>query len=245
MHGILGLLALYLASLKPKRHSHYLASAGFHMSLGFLIIIYIHGSPIEPSKSCMARGLNLIIKLLSLCQGTLILHPYFKQVQQSPLKQLFMREFAMDNINEPIDRTTIFKGLTPQLISLQTLITSKTPNATKRSTLLQALDRLKASFTCIISAPRPLECGMLYMWPLSIKKQFFDFLQTQHPMALVILAFYSVQLYAFKDYWFISGQGAAWLGHVKVALEGRLSKWLLWPRGVLSEGPAPDGGYYR
>jgi hypothetical protein len=124
MHGILGLSALHLASIKPERYSHYLAGAGFHMSLGLrsyrrillspsrdncyalfcfssLIMIYIHGSPTELSESRTARGLDSIIELLSLCRGTLVLLPYFDRIRQSPLKPLFMREFAMDDVNEP------------------------------------------------------------------------------------------------------------------------------------------------
>jgi hypothetical protein len=77
---------------------------------------------------------------------------------------------------------------------------------------------------------------MLYMWPLSIDEQFFSLLQQQHPVALVLLASYCAQLRAFEDYWFVGRQGMVWLGHVEAALVGRLSEWLLWPRGVLEEG---------
>ncbi|KAL4940669.1 hypothetical protein BDV06DRAFT_213312 [Aspergillus oleicola] len=199
MHGILGLSALHLACLKPERYNHYLAGAGFHMSLGLrsyrrilqspssdncyalfcfssLIMVYIYAYPTDPPESCRANGIDSIIELLKLCRGTLVLLPYFDRIRQSPLKQLFMREFTMDYANE-------------------------------LSTFFQALDRLKASFICIENAPPPLECGMLYMWPLSVEEQFFTFLRQRHPVALVLLAFYCAQLRAFEDYWFVGRQG--------------------------------------
>ncbi|KAL5042233.1 hypothetical protein BDW71DRAFT_217084 [Aspergillus fruticulosus] len=258
MHGILGMSALHLACLKPERYSDYLAGAGFHMSLGLrlyrkvllspspdncyalfsfssLIMLYIYASPTASLESHAANGLESIVELLKLCRGTLVLLPYFDQIRQSSLKHLFMRGFAMDNGNTLTDRTTLFEGLTPHLNSLQPLIISEIPDDTERATFLQALDRLKASFTSIENATPPLECGMLYMWPLAVEDQFFDFLRQQHPVALVLLAFYCAQLRAFEDYWFVGRQGAVWLGHVEAVLERRLNEWLLWPRAVFSE----------
>jgi hypothetical protein len=124
VHGILGLSALHLAYLKPERYSHYLAGAGFHMSLGLrsyrrillspsrdnccalfcfssLLMVYIHASPTDPPESYAANGLDSIVELLGLCRGTLVLLPYFDRIQKSPVKQLFLREFVMDDANEP------------------------------------------------------------------------------------------------------------------------------------------------
>jgi hypothetical protein len=76
---------------------------------------------------------------------------------------------------------------------------------------------------------------MLYIWPLSVEEQYFEFLRQRHPVALVLLAFYCAQLRAFEDYWFVGRQGAVWLENVEAVLDGRLSEWLLWPRGVFSD----------
>jgi hypothetical protein len=119
MHGILGLSALHLAYLKPKRYDNYLAGAGFHMSLGLrlyrkvllspssdncyalfsfssLIMLYIYASLTDSIESHAANGLESIFELFRLCRGTLVLLQYFDP-QQSSLKHLFMREFAMDD----------------------------------------------------------------------------------------------------------------------------------------------------
>jgi hypothetical protein len=124
MHGILGLSALHLAYLKPERYSHYLAGAGFHMSLGLrsyrrvllspsrdncyalfcfssLIMVYIYASPTDFPESHTANGLDSIVELLGLCRGTLVLHPYFDRIQQSSLEHLFLREFVIDDANTP------------------------------------------------------------------------------------------------------------------------------------------------
>ncbi|KAL3455231.1 hypothetical protein BJX64DRAFT_297889 [Aspergillus heterothallicus] len=259
MHGLLGLSALHLAYLKPERYSHYLASAGLHMSHGLrsyrrviqapssencsalfcfsgLIMVYIYASPRESADSAMGSGLDSILELLGLCRGTLVLLPYFDQIQRSRLEHMFLEEFRTDASDKPERKTSLFKDLTPHLINLHTLITSEIPNASENAPFLQALDRLKASFHTIETAETDLECGMLYVWPLSVEETFFDSLRQRHPLALVLLAFYCAQLSAFEDYWFVGGQGAVWLGHVEAALEGRLAEWLAWPRGVLLEG---------
>ncbi|KAL2858490.1 hypothetical protein BJY01DRAFT_399 [Aspergillus pseudoustus] len=258
MHGLLGLSALHLACLKPERYSHYLAGAGFHMSLGLrsyrrillspssdncyalfcfssLIMVYIYASPTDSPGSHIGNGLESIVELLGLCRGTLVLLPYFEHIRNSRLEPLFLRDFGQDDANPPNRRQTpLFEDLTPHVTDLHTLITSEIPNITERDPFLQALARLKASFNTIENAETPLECGLLYVWPLSVEEQFFSLLRQRHPIALVLLSFYCAQLRAFENYWFVGRQGAVWLGHVEAALEGRFSEWLVWPRGVLT-----------
>jgi hypothetical protein len=124
MHGILGLSALHLSHLKPEKYSHYLANAGFHMSLGLrsyrrilmapsqencfalfcfsgLIMVYIYASPMDPLESHSAAGLDSIFELLGLCRGTLVLRPFFDHIQQSPLVHLFRREFMDNDADQP------------------------------------------------------------------------------------------------------------------------------------------------
>ncbi|KAJ0415767.1 hypothetical protein BJY00DRAFT_326717 [Aspergillus carlsbadensis] len=256
MHGILGLSALHLSYLKPERYSHYLAGAGFHMSLGLrsyrrvlmapsqdncyalfcfsgLIMVYIYASPMDPLESHSAAGLDSIFELLGLCRGTLVLLPYFDLIQKSPLEHLFRREFIDDGANEPKPHPTLFPDLPHHLSTLSTLITTEIPSPTDQSIFNQALSRLQASFASIENATQPLECGMLYLWPLSVGEEFFTFLRQRHPVALVLLAFYCAQLRVFEDYWFVGGQGRVWLGRVEDALAGRFAEWIVWPRGVL------------
>ncbi|KAL4904637.1 hypothetical protein BDW74DRAFT_185543 [Aspergillus multicolor] len=265
MHGLLGLAASHLAFLKPGRYTHYLALAGFHMSLGLrtyrrlivapsvdnchalfcfssLVMVYIYASPMEHSHTHLdnGNGLSSILELLVLCRGTLVLYPFFDNIRQSSLEHLFLREFMDDQIaaSNP-SSTPLFKNLTPNLEALERLITT-TPiiPTSAQPTFLQALSRLKATFVCIetCNAAQPLECGMLYMWPLSIEEEFFAFLQQRHPVALVLLAFYCAQLHAFRQYWFVGGQGGVWLACAEEALDGEYREFLGWPRGVLAGG---------
>ncbi|KAL2823810.1 hypothetical protein BDW59DRAFT_148366 [Aspergillus cavernicola] len=257
MHGILALSALHLAYLKPEKYSFYLAGSGFHMSLGLrsyrrillspssenchalfcfssFIMVYIYASPTESTEHDAHIGLESILELLGLCRGTLVLLPYFDLIRQSSLEPLFLREFQTDTPTQPEHRTDQFKGITIQLTNLHHLIESEITPPDQKDTFFHALDRLQASFESIQSAELPLECGMLYMWPLSIEENFFILLRQQHPVALVFLAFYCAQLHAFSDYWFVGRQGAAWLSHVSAALPGRLTSWLVWPRAVVS-----------
>ncbi|KAL3469573.1 hypothetical protein BJX99DRAFT_69239 [Aspergillus californicus] len=257
MHGLLGLSALHLAYLKPERYSFYVAGSGFHMSLALrtyrtillspssdncyalfcfsgLIMVYIYASsPTETTDLDSPHGLESIFELLGLCRGTLVLLPYIELISKSALAPLFKPELftdVMDHIETPTSR---FQGITSQLEHLHDFVNSEIAIPEDRETFFQALGRLKASFNSIQNAEPPLECGMLYLWPLSIEEPFFNFLRQRHPVALVLLAFYCAQLYAFSDYWFVGKQGAAWLSHVTVALGGRFDGLLEWPRAVV------------
>ncbi|CEL09774.1 hypothetical protein ASPCAL12903 [Aspergillus calidoustus] len=256
MHGILGLSALHLSYLKPEKYSHYLANAGFHMSLGLrsyrrilmapsqencfalfcfsgLIMVYIYASPMDPLESHSAAGLDSIFELFGLCRGTLVLRPFFDHIQQSPLVHLFRREFMDNDADQPTNQPPLFPDLPDHLSTLSTLITSEIRSSADQPTFHQALSRLRASFASIENATPPLECGMLYLWPLSVEEEFFTFLRQRHPVALVLLAFYCAQLLVFEDYWFVGGQGRVWFRRVEEALGGRFGESLDWPRRVL------------
>ncbi|KAL4879316.1 hypothetical protein BJY04DRAFT_229107 [Aspergillus karnatakaensis] len=249
MHGILALSALHLAHLKPERYSTYLAGSGFHMSLGLrsfrrilvsptsdnccalfafcsIVMVYIHASPAEPPDSLFnsSNGLNSILELLTLCRGTLVLHPYISVIQSSALKPLFMREFEMHIEHPDTDHPSSH---------LRHLIDAEIP-IDQQGTFTQALEMLVHSFKTISTAERPLECGMLYMWPLSVEDSFFGALRQHHPVALVFLAYYCVQLQAFSDFWFVGERGVVWFKEIENALDGKFAEWLEWPRGAVT-----------
>ncbi|OJJ07717.1 hypothetical protein ASPVEDRAFT_142123 [Aspergillus versicolor CBS 583.65] len=261
MHGILAFSALHLAHLKPERHSYYLASSGFHMTLGLrsfrrillsptndnccalfafcsFIMVYISASPTEPAEPDLGDGLDSIIELLGLCRGTLVLAPYLERIQTTPLKPLFLSEFYAD-VSSPTGSGYQFDGLEEHLAHLHQLIQSNISDSISAESYLRALDRLKASFETIRCFELPLEIGLLYIWPLSIDEPFFNELKQRHPVALVFLATYSVQLHAFSDYWFVGQQGFAWLSRISAVLPGEFHEFLTWPRLYSSQDPIP------
>ncbi|KAI9367226.1 hypothetical protein BJX61DRAFT_538235 [Aspergillus egyptiacus] len=258
MHGILAFSALHLAYLKPERYSYYLASSGFHMSLGLrsfrrillaptnenccallafcsFIMVYISASPPESSELGPGDGLESILELLALCRGTLVIHPYMDFIRTTSLKPLFLPDF----FGPAATGRTIaqFDGLEDHLALLHRLIETEISDQTLTEPFHHALDRLKAAFEYIQNFPPPLEIGLLYIWPLSVREPFFTQLRQRNPAALVFLASYCVHLHVFSDYWFIGQQGSVWLSRISAVLPSDYHDYLVWPRLCMSRNP--------
>ncbi|RHZ43560.1 uncharacterized protein CDV56_101857 [Aspergillus thermomutatus] len=240
MHGILALSALHLAHLKPENYSRYMTNSRFHISLGLrsfrrilpspttdnccalfafssLIMVYIYASPAESAEFDMVDTLESTLHLFKLCRGTLVLKPFMLHVRNSSLGPLFRQEFGALEFDE------------------RQLIESDPAEPEERNTFSQALHHLQLSFKAIHNAELPLECGMIYMWPLSVKEEFFDLLRQRRAVALVLLGFYCAQLHVFCDYWFVGRRGHLLFSSISAVLPSRLASWLDWPRDFIFE----------
>jgi hypothetical protein len=129
--------------------------------------------------------------------------------------------------------SNIFKGVEPQLGRLWQIVESDTADPEERTTFSQALDLLALSFKAIHNAELPLECGMIYMWPLSVNEEFFDLLRQRHAVALLLLGFYCAQLHVFCDYWFVGRRGQSLFSSISAVLPSRFTPWLEWPRDFI------------
>jgi hypothetical protein len=120
-----------------------------------------------------------------------------------------------------------------QLDRLRQFIETDTVEPEEKNTFFQALDRLTLSFKAIHNAELPLECGMIYMWPLSVNEVFFDQLRQRHAVALVLLGFYCAQLHVFSDFWFVGRRGHLLFSSISAVLPSRMAPWLEWPRDFI------------
>lgn len=256
MHGILALSALHLGYLKPENYSRYTTSSRFHISLGLrsfrkllssptvancsalfafssLIMVYIYASPAESVEVSMVDTLESTLHLFKLCRGILVLKPYMGHVRNSTLGPLFRQEFGMLEFDERETSSNLFQGVEFHLDRLRHFIETDTADSDERNTFSQALDHLTLSFKTIHNAELPLECGMIYMWPLSVNEESFDQLGQRHAVALVLLGFYCAQLHVFCDYWFVGRRGHLLFSSILAALPSRMVPWLEWPRDFI------------
>lgn len=128
-----------------------------------------------------------------------------------------------------------FKGSEEQLSALRSFIQSEVTDPDQRQKCVEAIDPLGWSFKAMQNAEVPLECGMIYMWPLAINEGFLDILKGKHPVALILLAFYCTQLHLFSDYWFVGQRGQVLLSEVSLILPSQFTSWLDWPRAMISQ----------
>ncbi|RAH73435.1 Zn(II)2Cys6 transcription factor domain-containing protein [Aspergillus aculeatinus CBS 121060] len=263
MHGILALAAVHLAYLKPERYSRYLTSSRFHIALGVrsfrrtllvpsadnycalfgfssLLMVYIFAAPVDSERADPLPGaLDTILDLFKICRGTLVLKPYLPLLAKSPLGPLFRHEFDISSYQNVVDipECALFEGLHDQLSRLRTLILEIDPTSEScpRTSCLQALGQLELSFQAILSADLPLECGMIFMWPLTLDEEFLDLVRGKHAVALVLLSFYCAQLHAFANYWFVGHRGLELLVEIAQVVPAPLDAWLEWPRRVTGQ----------
>lgn len=130
----------------------------------------------------------------------------------------------------------LFLGLDEPINQLQHLVASEPIDEGERSIYTHALSELVSSFRSIENAETPAECGMVFIWPLSVCDEFVGRIEQKSPIALILLAYYCAQLRCFSHFWFIERQTSAILSRISAILPVRLEAWLEWPRRFCTVG---------
>lgn len=110
--------------------------------------------------------------------------------------------FTVTQIHDPSRELSggLLEGFERHLDYLSQLIETDASEPEQKTACLQALECLRMSFATMENSERPLGCGSIYMWPLTVDGSFIGLLRKQHGIALVSLVFYCAQLHAFSDY---------------------------------------------
>ncbi|KAE8377041.1 C6 transcription factor [Aspergillus bertholletiae] len=253
MHGILALSALHIALETPERCSSYLTRSSFHLALGLrtfrtllhsptpdnccplfafsgVMIIYAYASPVAGDDAL--APLENIVEVFKLCRGILVLEPFMHYVREGPLR-LFMWD-GLPYYSDSRSLDEFYREFLHQIHRLRHFFTIENIDATQCSVYNHGLSELESSLARMRSAGLPLECGMAFLWPISVRDELFHYIQQKCPYACLLLAFYCVQLRLFRDFWFLRQLPQMLLESISVCLPARLSGWLEWPRAVLS-----------
>ncbi|KAE8361086.1 hypothetical protein BDV27DRAFT_148118 [Aspergillus caelatus] len=232
MHGILALSVFHLAHLTPERYSCYSTNSRLHISVGLrcfrkvilnstvdncsalfafssLIMVYMFATLSESAELKASDAIASILELFKL----------------SSLRPLFRREFGMIQSSETELSGGLFEGFEKHLDRLGQPTETDVSGPEQKIACLQALECLGKSLRTIENSERPLE----------LNESFIGLLREQHGVALVLLAFYCVQLHAFSDYWFVGPKGHSLLLKATDALAGQYVSWLEWPKGIISQ----------
>ncbi|KAE8374548.1 hypothetical protein BDV26DRAFT_269820 [Aspergillus bertholletiae] len=253
MHGILSLSALHLSYVKPEKHSHYLTSSTFHMALGLQTFRIILRKPTKencfalfafssiivawicavPTDSKDAQPLSSVIEMFNLCRGIITLLEFFPLIQKSPLGPLMGQDWS-EKEHLPL---RLFHGLDGQIDRLRSQLTVEVLSEEETSILEHAIDELKKTCQRIEPAHLPSACGLVYVWPLSVRAGFVGLIEQRQPFALVLLAYYCAQLYVFRSFWLIEKRAESLLSEVLAVIPPGYADLLDWPRRFCSHGP--------
>ncbi|KAB8253779.1 hypothetical protein BDV32DRAFT_133503 [Aspergillus pseudonomiae] len=253
MHGILSLSALHLSYVKPEKHSHYLTSSTFHMALGLqtfrtilrkptaencfalfafssVIMVWICGVPTD-SKD--AQPLSSVIEMFNLSRGITSLLEFFPLIQKSCLGPLFSQDWS-EKVDTPL---RLFHGLNDQIHRLRYRLTVEVLEEEERSILEHAIIELKKACQRIERAHSPSACGLIFIWPITVRNGFISLIEKRQPFALVLLACYCAQLHVFRRFWVMESRAESLLSEVLAVMPPGYADLLDWPRQFCLHGP--------
>jgi hypothetical protein len=111
---------------------------------------------------------------------------------------------------------------------------SEGPSQATQACLI-ALDALLISFG-EVDIPQPCS-RRVWLWPVTLQREFVELISNQQPLALVILAHYAALLRYFeKDRWYIQGWSARVIAAVQCTLQHPWDSWMEWPLYCIREG---------
>lgn len=252
MHGILALSALHIALEIPDKCSSYFTRSSFHLTLGLrtfqtllqsptpenccpllafsgVMIIYAYATPVTGDN--ILGPLENIIEVFKLCRGILVLEPFMHFVREGPLR-LFVWD-GLPYYSESRSLDGFYRDFVLQIHRLKHFFAREDIDSTQRGVYNHGLSELEASLSRMRNAGLALECGMAFLWPISVRDDLFHSIQRKCPYALVVLAYYCAQLHLFRDFWFLRRLSQTLLESISVCLPSRLSCWLEWPRTIL------------
>ncbi|KAI2817542.1 transcriptional regulator family: Fungal Specific TF [Aspergillus niger] len=256
MHGILALSALHIASNCPAEYSSYMKSSRYHITLALrsfrkallsptaenccalfasssIIMVYTFATPTEPDSAGAWAILESVIEIFKLCRGILALKSFIDSIRNSPLRPLFRQDFDASVCIAKGNPNKLFLGIENELHQLSYFLDVELPENHQKFPCVHALEQLDFSFKCIQNAELPLECGMIFIWPLSFEEEFMHLLKEMNVGALVLMAYYCAQLCVFEDYWFVGERARSLFSEISTALPERLWKWLAWPKSII------------
>jgi len=246
MHALLGVAAIHRATVDPLQKAHFLARASKHESLS---LSYFRQLPPKlDDENCHAvygfSGLVLPYAMASLdlneIQSTLptkdsrlpnwidllrsthnILYTNWDWLTNGPFAPLLLDTKEQVNFsNNPDD---------DHITALNSLFTSHEPAEQNILDVCKvALDALRRTAALPYCVSFNIRAASL-VWPGIVSPEYIQLVRERRPEALILLAHYSVLLYAGRDCWCFEKLGPHLLRAVFQCLAPEWRSWIQWP----------------
>ena len=167
-----------------------------------------HSSPIDDwlEVSVLVRGVNTVVQNA----GTSIMDGALQ-----PLLRHRRVEPSSDGIEDDVE-SQVRRLVPPHVLSalnaLAPAIDHCTSSEADREILHEALRLLRASFAIV--AVNPEHESIVMAWSILLDVQFFPFVKRREPMALILLAYWTVLLGKFRHRWWVGGLSITILRHI-------------------------------
>ncbi len=167
-----------------------------------------HSSPIDDwlEISVLVRGFDAIVQNAetSIMDGAL-----------QPLLRVRRVERSSDGTQGDVEsqvRQLVSPHVLSALDALAPAIDHCTSSEAEKDILHAALWLLRPSFALV--AANPEHDSMVMVWSILLDVQFFPFVKRRDPMALVLLAYWTVMFGTFRDRWWVGGLDITILRHI-------------------------------
>lgn len=131
----------------------------------------------------------------------------------------------------------LFHGLNDQINRLRYRLTVEVLEEEERSILEHAIIELKKACQRIERAHSPSACGLIFIWPITVRNGFVSLIEKRQPFALVLLACYCAQLHVFRRFWVMESRAESLLSEVLAVMPPGYADLLDWPRQFCLHGP--------
>ncbi len=167
-----------------------------------------HSSPIDDwlEISVLVRGVDAIVQNAetSIMDGAL-----------QPLLRIHRVEASSDGTKGDVEsqvRQLVSPHVLSALDALAQAIDHCTSSEAEKEILHAALGLLRPSFAIV--AANPENDSIVMVWSNLLDVQFFPFVKRREPMALVLLAYWTVMFGMFRDRWWVGGLSTTILRHI-------------------------------
>ncbi|KAH7211329.1 hypothetical protein BKA60DRAFT_623439 [Fusarium oxysporum] len=258
LHELLAFAGFHLASLNPNDRHRYSLRAFHHQKMAtgkmreaiaimnstnchalFLTSIFLIVNAFAEPFNCNITGntfspTKAVVDIFSLVAGIkLIFHSSGLDLGSSPLNVLFIG--AGSNKCDPYRLQSLLEQL-PELRSRT--YEAKGIEETQKQVLIASIEALQNCIDTVSRRKAPgilIEIRALFVWPVMLPKEFLELARDDHPMALVLLAYYSVILYwAEPECWFLNSWPKRLIGDIIQKLAGTpWASYIYWTVGCI------------
>ncbi|GAE00300.1 conserved hypothetical protein [Paecilomyces variotii No. 5] len=252
MHGLLAIAALHYAHVHPAEHKSYIMVSNYHQDraldffstmltdindgnceaffvLAIFIFLLAAWSIANPQDQVEPISLGAVTQSFALIQGIkdIIEYPTGKKWSEGPLSPLFEQWET-----PPIDPSLPFAKRLDELSALV-----QTVGDDSRDLCQAGLESLRKAYALHLSAYSGKH--RMWMWPVELGKQRFDFTNYQHPVAFVILGHCAALVNCTEGpswLWDGWGKSVMHLAERELSQEWQeWQEWLQWPLRCIRE----------
>jgi hypothetical protein len=248
-HALLSLTSLHMAYLQPTEAEKFEAHAARHQSqalplfrqglanvtesnchalyaCGHLIAKYTFARPQSRERLLFSSDIGAVPEIMSMLRGAFSIHNYARQwLLDGPLGF---------SLKEPLEAEPDL-AINPDDSHLERLLAFLLVQDGEEACICcGALNALRRLFAMAATPQQTVSTKTIaYTWPMQVSERFILLIRHKNPLALIVLAQYSVILKRIDNLWFMEGVGLGILRQCQQNLDRSWDRFLEWPMSVV------------